>query len=322
MSGPGAGAKIYISDPNCARLRGEASLTWGGTDSAVGTARPVPPSGVDTIPWACETGPCESIPMPVIQSHSHGSPCWFELGTTDQSAAKSFYSSLLGWASTESPIPGGTYTMFFLDERSAGAAYTMTPDMAAQGIPPHWMIYFAVDDADAAAARVKELGGSVRMEPFDVMEHGRMAVCSDPAGAVFSVWQARGHQGVQVFGEMNSVCWVELASPDIHKSAEFYGSLFGWKVHAGSGPMPYGEIETGGERKGGLLQMNEQWQGIPPHWGLYFLVQDCDAAAARVKELDGKICHGPFDAPGVGRIAVAADPQGAMFSMIRLNAPA
>lgn len=257
--------------------------------------------------------------MSTNTQHSHGSPCWFELATTDQSAAKEFYQSLLGWTSHDSPMTGGTYTMFFLNGQSTGAAYTMMPDMAKQGIPPHWMIYFAVMDADASAARVKELGGEVKMGPFDVMTYGRMVVCGDPAGAVFSLWQARDHKGAQVFGELNSVCWVELASPDIKKSEEFYSALLGWKVHPSSGPHAYGEIETGGERKGGLLQMNEQWKGIPPHWGQYFLVADCDAMAEKVKQLGGKICHGPFDAPGVGRIAVASDGQGAMFSLIKLT---
>jgi predicted enzyme related to lactoylglutathione lyase len=65
--------------------------------------------------------------------------------------------------------------------------------------------------------------------------------------------------------------------------------------------------------------MDAQWEGIPSNWGIYFRVEDCDATAERVKELGGKVCHGPFDAPGVGRIAVLSDPQGAYFSVIKLT---
>jgi predicted enzyme related to lactoylglutathione lyase len=65
--------------------------------------------------------------------------------------------------------------------------------------------------------------------------------------------------------------------------------------------------------------MDERWQGIPANWGLYIRVSDCDATVSRLQELGGSVKQVPFDAPNVGRMAVVADPQGAIFSVIRLN---
>lgn len=259
--------------------------------------------------------------MPIVEKHAHGSPCWFELGTTDQSGAKSFYTTLFGWSAADFPMgPEEVYTMLKTDGHDVGGAYTLNAQMKEQGVPPHWMVYFAVPDADAAAATVSALGGTVLMAPFDVMTFGRMAVCKDPTGAVFSIWQAKDHKGVGVFGETNTIGWAELATRDVNAAEAFYKALFPWETAPSAGsPTPYIEFGPAGQKTGGLMQMDGQWEGIPPHWGVYFRVDDCDAAAAKIKELGGQVCFGPFDAGGVGRIAAGADPQGANFSIIRLN---
>ena len=266
--------------------------------------------------------PEEAFPrMQPSAAQIQGAPCWFELGTTDQSAASKFYSQLFGWTVNDVPIGEGMlYSMYQLGGRDVAAGYTMMPEMLAAGVPPHWAVYFASANADQTAAKVAELGGTIIQPPFDVFEHGRMAVCKDPEGTVFSIWQSKDHSGATAMGELNTVCWSELASRDVKKAAEFYVGLFGWETNeSNAAPTEYTEFMAGGEPRGGMVQMNEMWQGVPSHWGIYFRVADCDAAAARVKELGGSLKHGPFDAPGVGRIAIAADPQGAIFSVIKLN---
>ena len=106
--------------------------------------------------------------MTKIDKHSAGSFCWIELGTTDQTAAKAFYSSLFGWSPQDSPIgPNEVYTPFKLEGRDAAAGYTLRQDQLANGVPPNWMIYIAVDSADQAAAKTKQLGGTVIVPPFD-----------------------------------------------------------------------------------------------------------------------------------------------------------
>lgn len=258
--------------------------------------------------------------MAVVHEYAPGTPCWFELGTTDQPAAKHFYGQLLGWSAQDNPMgPDGVYTMFQLNGHDTGAAYTLPAKLVAQGVPPHWNVYFATADVDVSAARVSELGGTLVQPPFDVMDVGRMAICKDPGGAVFSLWQARSHRGAAVLNENNAVCWSELATWDTARAREFYVGLFGWQTKGAVNMATYIEFSAGGQARGGLLPMDEQWRGMPSHWGIYFQVQDCDAAVTQAQALGAAVRYGPFSAPGIGRLALLADPQGAGFSLITLQ---
>ncbi len=255
--------------------------------------------------------------MAIVNKFAPGAPCWFELGTTDQEAAKRFYGGLLGWSAQDDPMgPGQFYTMFKLDGHYAGAAYTLEPKMREQGVPAHWMVYFAVKSVDESAAKVSELGGKLEQPPFDVMDAGRMALCQDPGGAPFCLWQGKANPGVGVIRQDNAVCWAELVTRDTAKVRTFYTALFGWETK-GSANMPtYIEFSVDGEPSGGLLPMDENWKDIPSHWGIYFHAADCDAAVEKAKQLGATVRFGPFSAPGVGRLASLADPQGAGFSLI------
>jgi uncharacterized protein len=255
--------------------------------------------------------------------HPAGNFCWFELGTSDQNGAKEFYTQLFNWNFVDHPLPpemGGTYTMWRVGDKEVGACYQLGPQMA--GVPPHWMPYVAVENCDQAAAKITELGGTLVMPPFDVMEHGRMTAFKDPTGATLSVWQSREHTGADLVGAPNSFCWGELATTDAAAAKSFYTSLFGWTTKESTDGMPYTELDNAGQPIGGIMAMSgPQWEGIPPYWGIYFRVEDCDASAAKATELGGKLHVPPTDIPHVGRFAVVQDPQGAVFSIIKLNMP-
>lgn len=261
--------------------------------------------------------------MPFVAEHPSGAPCWFELATTDQAAAKNFYAQLFGWAPADSPMgPGQHYTIFKLDGHDAGAAFTLPPELVAQSVPPHWGVYFATANVDESAAKVSQLGGAVVHPPFDAMDLGRMSVCQDPGGAKFSLWQPKAHKGAGVIGQDNSVCWSELATWDAPQARTFYEALFGWSTKGAASMPTYIEFSVAGCPRGGLLPMDDQWKGAPSCWGVYFQVKDCDAAVAKAKELGAAVRYGPFTAPGVGRMAMLTDPQGASFSLITLQSPA
>ncbi|MCZ2148419.1 MAG: VOC family protein [Bryobacterales bacterium] len=256
--------------------------------------------------------------MPHIDSHPAGSFCWFELGTTDQNAAKTFYSTLFGWSANDSPMgPGHLYTTFHLDGRSCAAAYTITPEMSRQGVPPHWMVYVAVGSADDTASKAKELGGNVVMAPFDVMDLGRMAVIQDPAGAAFSIWQGKSVKGTGITGEPGTFCWGELSTSDIPGAQAFYSGLFGWKIVPGQVDETYLHIENGAAMIGGIPPAKYRNPNVPPHWVSYFLVTDCDAAAAKANDLGAKLLFGPETMEKVGRLAFVADPQSAVFAIFK-----
>lgn len=258
--------------------------------------------------------------MPVTARHEPGTFCWFECGTTDQAGGREFYRGLFGWEVEEHPMgPDAVYTTFRLGGNDVAALYGLMPQQRAEGVPSHWLPYVSVASADATAARAAELGGTVLAPPMDVMEHGRMAVLREPTGAVFAVWEARKHPGATRLDEPGAVCWNELNTREPGKSVAFLAALFGWTAQAV--PMQgvdYTMLMRGERPAGGVMPMTAEWGDLPSHWMTYFQVADCDATAARAAELGGRVAHGPFDAPPVGRMAVILDPQGAVFSIIRM----
>ncbi|MFY9559280.1 MAG: VOC family protein [Terriglobales bacterium] len=259
--------------------------------------------------------------MAHIDKHPAGSFCWIELATTDQKAAKNFYSSLFGWSPQDSPMgPDEFYTMFKLEGRDAAAGYTMRPDQRAQGVPPHWMPYIAVDNADQAVDKVKQLGGTVLAPAFDVMEFGRMAVIQDPTGAYFCVWQARKNTGLGIAHVAGTLCWADLSTPDPKRAADFYSRLFGWQIMAGEKDKSgYLHVKNGEHFIGGIPPTAHRPPGVPPHWLAYFWVDDVDASSGKAEQMGANLCVAPMTIENVGRMAVIADPQGAVFAIF--NAP-
>jgi hypothetical protein len=261
--------------------------------------------------------------MKNIEKHAPGNFCWIELATTDQAAAKAFYAQIFGWSARDFPIgPSDFYTMFELQGRSAAAACTLRSDALARGVPPHWNLYVAVENADATAARAAELGGKILAPPFDVFDAGRMAVLQDPTGAAFSLWQANKNSGTGIAGSHGTLCWADLSTPDQGRAGEFYSALFGWRI-VKEDEYPahnYWHIQNGEEFIGGIPPASQRQPGVPAHWLAYFIVSDCDASAAEAKKLGANLYMPPTDFEDVGRISVMADPQGAAFAIFKAAA--
>ncbi len=254
--------------------------------------------------------------MATIEKHAPGSFCWAELGTTDAQAAVRFYGEIFKWEAA--PAPGG-YVMLRSGGNDAAGLYGLADEERLRGVPPHWMAYVAVDNADETAAKAAALGGKVVSGPHDVMDLGRMAVLQDPQQAFFAIWQARTYPGSRA-GDVNyRHCWSELATTDTAKARSFYAGLFGWTTHEQDmGGMVYTTWLNQGAPAGGMLQIQPEWGNVSPHWLLYFSVPSCDGAAASATALGGHIHVPPRDIPGVGRFSVLADPQGAVLSVIQL----
>lgn len=249
-----------------------------------------------------------------------GTFCWVELGTTDTAAAKNFYTQLFGWEFADYPMgPDGVYTMLRLDGKDAAALYELMPDMKAQGTPPHWLSYVSVNNVDEMAEKARNAGAILLKEPFDVFDVGRMSVVQDPTGAVFALWQGKEHQGAGVYNGPNSFCWNELGTNDTQKAGDFYSNLFGWAREAFPGPIEYTMFENGDRSAGGMYKITPEMGPIPPHWMVYFAVDDCDAKLQKATELGARVIKPADDIPGVGRFAIVADPQGAAFALIRLE---
>ena len=260
-----------------------------------------------------------NAPITNIERQTPGSFCWIELHTSDQNAAKTFYAALFGWEPHDNPMgPNDFYTEFKLQGREAAAACTLRPEHRAQGVPPHWAIYIAVENADAATAKAGQLGGKILAPAFDVMDAGRMAIIQDPTGAQFCVWQANKNTGIRIANVHGTLCWAELSTPDVKRASDFYSSLFGWQIAADpKDPSGYLHIKNGEHFIGGVPPSKYRQPGTPPHWMAYFLADDVDASAAKAKEMGANFYVPPMTVEGVGRMAVIADPQGAVFAIFK-----
>jgi predicted enzyme related to lactoylglutathione lyase len=273
--------------------------------------------------------------MPERDGYMPGVPCWIDTSQPDPEAAVDFYRGLFGW-DFEDVMPPGAPGKYFIARLRGGdvAAVGSQP----QGAPPMavWNTYVWVQSADEAAAKVREAGGRVLTDPFDVMDAGRMAVCTDPEGAAFCLWQAKEHRGARIVNEPGSLNFNGLNTRDPESAKPFYGSLFGWQTLGLEGGaemwrLPgYGDFlersEPGlrarmaesGAPEGfedvvaAINPIADDQPDVPPHWSVTFAVDDADATAARAAELGGKVTVAPFDAPWV-RMTVLTDPQGATF---------
>ena len=274
--------------------------------------------------------------MPERDGYIAGVPCWVDTSQPDPESAVDFYRELFGWE-FEDVMPPGSEGKYFIARLRGGdvAAVGSIPEAA----PPMamWNTYVWVESADETASKVRDAGGSVMMEPFDVMDAGRMAVFADPEGAAFCVWQAKENRGAKIVNEHGSLNFNNLNTRDPQSAKTFYRSVFGWTTLALDGgaemwTLPgYGDYlerdnpdlrkqvaEVGGPKGfedvvASINPIPDDQPEMPAHWSVTFGVDDADATAARATELGGKVIVPPFDAPWV-RMTVIADPQGASFT--------
>ena len=273
--------------------------------------------------------------MPERDRYIPGVPCWVDTSQPDPEAAVDFYGGLFGWA-FENVMPPGSEGKYFIARLNGGevAAVGSSPDSPSR--PATWDTYVWVESADETASKVRDAGGRVVMEPFDVMDAGRTAVFADPEGAVFCVWEAKRHRGRAVVNEPGSLNFNGLNTRDVAGAKSFYGAVFGWNTLALEGgfemwTMPgYGDhlerddpeirkrvAEVGGpsgfeDVVASINPIADDQPDVPAHWSVTFAVADADGTAKAATELGGKVVVPPFDAPWV-RMTVITDPQGATF---------
>jgi predicted enzyme related to lactoylglutathione lyase len=266
--------------------------------------------------------------MPTMTKYVAGTFCWPELGTSDTAGARKFYGGVFDWTTVDMPIPGGDpYTMINKGEAAVGALYALFEEQKKHGVPSHWLSYVATDDVNATVEKVNANGGKVLMGPMDVKPDGtnlvgRTAVIQDPEGAAFAVWEAGTHCGASLVNEPGSLCWNELMTRDVPRAKKFYSAVFGWTAQDMDMPTgPYTVVMVGERPNGGFMTMPREAGEAPPHWMIYFAVDDCDARQRKAESLGGKTVVPPFDVPEVGRLSVIQDPQGATFAILKLANP-
>ncbi|QHS11864.1 VOC family protein [Shewanella sp. Arc9-LZ] len=254
-----------------------------------------------------------------VQQYQQGQPCWIELATHDWAAGKAFYQALFGWGADDMPMPEGHYTMLQIDGDDIAAMYPMPAEMEA--LPTHWTIYFAVDDVDATSKVVTQAGGEIIAGPHSVGDAGRMALCTDPEGCRFALWQGQDHIGIKRSQESNTLCWVELACRDTAAAKQFYSQVLGYQTQLNDvADFEYTEWYADEQAIGGMMEMTAEWGDTLAHWMSYFAVDDCDVSVTKAQTLGATVCVPATNIPNVGRFSVLNDPQGGVFSIIALFA--
>lgn len=247
---------------------------------------------------------------------SDGFFVWHELMTKDVKGAIAYYSEVTGWKTQ--PFEGGKddYTMWVSKQGPLGGVLTLPEAAEKMGAPPHWMGNVQVADVDAATAKVKELGGRVYQEPFDIPTIGRVAVVADPQGASLALFKPAQPMGARNAWDEGEFCWNELLTSDSAAAAKFYTDVIGWKIvqEMDMGPMgTYRIFGVGDKQLGGMMTL-PPGAPMPPAWLYYTETNDLEAAVKRATNHGGKLLNGPMDVPG-GRIAQFMDPQGAAFAL-------
>jgi len=251
-------------------------------------------------------------------ANSHGRFVWYELMTTDMEAAKAFYTKVVGWGIQDASMPGMAYTLFTVAGASVCGLMGMPEDAKKIGERPSWIGYVGVDDVDAAADRIKRLGGAVHVPPQDLLNISRFSVVADPQMATLALlqWLRPRHEEPAEFGAPGRIRWHELLAADWEKALAFYGELFGWQkenpdIDATGG---YQLFSAGGQTIGSMCTKPPT---VPvPFWLYYFNIGDIDAAAKRVQAGGGQIVEGPLEVSGGSWILQCTDPQGAMFALV------
>jgi predicted enzyme related to lactoylglutathione lyase len=254
-----------------------------------------------------------------MTQHAVGMFCWCQLHTSDLERAKKFYSSLFNWSPENTEVDGETFSLVKKGGKIVGALFG---PMGEQKQEPAWLSFIATDNVDKTLEKVKQAGGKILMPAMDVKDNGRTAICQDPTGGTFGLWQARKQIGSEVVNETNSMVWCELITTDTTKAGAFYRQVFGWTEERKEMPVgTYTIFSNHGEMCGGMLKATPEMHLTHPYWLTYFGVDDCDAIATKATQLGGQTKMKPTDIPEVGRFAVLTDPTKAWFAIIKMAMP-
>jgi predicted enzyme related to lactoylglutathione lyase len=294
------------------------NLTAAGAEVAGRALRlALPAVLVSTL--ACASGP--KVVLPAVtptptDTHHLGKFVWRDLLTHDLAGAKRFYGGLFGWEFEASASNDSTYTIItHSGVPIGGIVYMARSDEEANR--SQWVSYMSVADVDLAAAQVRGAGGVVHTGPRDYPDRGRIAVVSDPQGALVALVRSTAGDPADAEPDINQWLWTELWTTDVPAAVSFYQTMVGYEFEMVEiyEQNNYGMFNRDGQPRAGVLEL--PLEGVRPNWLAYIRVQDPAAVAARVDSLGGSLFLAPDDNVRNGDVAVIVDPSGAALTVQR-----
>jgi uncharacterized protein len=244
-----------------------------------------------------------------------GEFCWTNMLTPQPEQAHAFFAELFGWTYFEIPGLGHGVRVGGSD---VGAIFDVEAPNTPPGTKPHIGVLMRVENVDAICEQVTSLGGKTK-PAFDINDQGRMAVCTDPNGAEFDVWEPKKFFGTDVDSTLHGApSWFETLTTDTDRATAFYTALFGWTPEVSRAPgLEYTTFKLGTDPVAGLMGIRPEMGPLRPHWGTYYTVTDADETARQSVSLGASLCVPVRDIPGVGRFCGIISPHGVMFYAIQ-----
>ena len=296
--------------------KGAASTTPAMEETPIETPAVEAPAG-ETPAEVPVAEPAKPAPPPA-PTYLHGKWVWFELTTSDVDAAKAFYGELLGWKVEARDMNGMTMNAIKNGDKEIGLIQALPADAKKNKMSPLWMGYISVPDVDAAVTAATGAGAKVTMPAMDMAPVGRFATLTDPSGAMFGVVKTLESDEADHVPAIGEFVWMEHQGKDAKKVAEaaaFYAKVAGYEI----GSMKAGKVDytlgkaAGVDRMGFAKAAKSAWAG---KFAPYVMVADVDATVKLATKLKAKVVAKASDMPNVGRIAMLADPQGALFAVM------
>jgi hypothetical protein len=254
---------------------------------------------------------------PASAEHHAGKIVFVELVTPDVAAAKQFYAALFGWTYRDLQADGLVYAQAYLGQRPV-AGMVQRPIPAGEHRQPAWLSFLSVPNVDAARATASRLGGKVLFEPRDFPDRGREAVLADPRGAVFAVLTSSSGDPPDVLAMPGEWIWSSLITPDPDADVAFYKALFNYEVF----PLPEQNgaqhlmLASDGYARASMNPMPTSAPDGHPAWIDFVRVDDAVGVGSKALSLGGRVVVPPRVDRHGGKIAVVADPQGAVFGLM------
>ena len=233
----------------------------------------------------------------------------WDLLTPDSAAAATFYAAVAGWDSE----PGSGAGLLATMSGTPVAGFIEVEAKKLSGSQAVWLPSLWVPSTRLAASRVAQSGGEVLTGPGPVSGRGNAAVIADPLGGGFAVveeWERPAPRNLRGPGTW---VWAEVAAGDVARIASFLGTVTG--VVSSADPADATYLPLGSDGKVGAV-IETPFANIDSVWVPFLRVASADAAAAAAEANGGSLLLGPLDRPRGGRIAVIADPQGAILALI------